>query len=191
MGENKTWKNALVMEKSIKETKKGDEYFVFQVKQNKNDKYGKNFSWFNVEDADLEIPKSIKKNMYVDIEYSESEGNFNGKPVTYRNVVTMQAVSEMKSGSDVTEEEVDDCVEEGKLSKEEMNFAILEQGTKGTGLNFVNASELWIENVMKNDRIIDAILYQKEKGVPDAVIANEISTLSSLFIENCKRERGN
>jgi hypothetical protein len=83
------WNSVQVTDKSVKETKEGKEYVTFEIMENKSDKYPKKLSWFTSTDAELASAKAIKKDSYVDVEFTEKEGNWDGKPITYRNIVKM------------------------------------------------------------------------------------------------------
>jgi len=163
MEEPKVMKNALVTDKAIKEDKNGKQFFVFQVKEKKTDQYPKAMSWFVNDDTEKAAADAVKKGNIVDIDFTEKPGVFNGKQVTYRNIMQIKVVEAVSAGADQSgqpEHATQDTENEERTEAvaDSLKTAIL-------------VREAWIENFVNDERLKD---FPKEALV---------SIFSTIFIQ--------
>ena len=83
-----------VVDKAIKEDRNKRQYGVLDLKI-RNEKYPRKFSWFYHGDSQgKEVFAALEKGMVVNCIFTETEGQYDGKKVTYRNIKSISGLSE-------------------------------------------------------------------------------------------------
>lgn len=89
-----------IVEKAIKETKSGQQYYEFKI--NEGGRYPVTRKWFNGNDpAGIEVAKSIKKGDMVSGIGEDKESEYNGQPITFHNISSMTCMNAPPQVEDV------------------------------------------------------------------------------------------